>query len=161
MKWDFQGCSSHKLVSVMVSFDTCRQISMYSLSFTDFVGPDCDIPCMDYQGEFIDPKDGSDYSSPVEPVFECVQQDGSHFTAWFGYVNDNGNNIYISGHGENMMIGTDLGAPPTKFEQGTVTYAFSVRWVCYIIYLDCWNTCYVFFHYQIFLECFVRCLWTF
>ena len=92
----------------------------------DFVGLDCEIPCMDDQGEFVDPKDGTDYHTPVKPVFECVKQDGTSYTAWFGYVNDNNNNIYITATSENFLLGTSLGTPPTKFEPGTVKYAFSV-----------------------------------
>ena len=74
---------------------------------------------------FADPRDGADYSYPITPVFRCVENDGSSYTAWFGYVNENDNNIYITGSGENMLIGTELGTPPTKFEQGTFKYVFS------------------------------------
>ena len=80
---------------------------------------------MDDQGEFVDPLDGTDHSYPITPVFRCVEKSGNTYTAWFGYVNENDNNIYITGSGENIMIGTELGTPPTKFEQGNFTYVFS------------------------------------
>ena len=81
---------------------------------------------MDDQGDFVDPKDGTDHSYPIIPVFQCVEKSGNDYTAWFGYENENDNNIYIKGSGENIMVGTELGTPPTKFEQGEFKYVFSV-----------------------------------
>ena len=86
---------------------------------------------MDDQGRFVDPNDGSDESFPVLPVFACVEQDDSGnssvYTAWFGYVNNNTNNIYLSGTGENSIIGiSNYTVPITKFEPRAVTYAFSL-----------------------------------
>ena len=90
------------------------------------MGPDCNIPCVNGQGKFVDPKDGTDERFPIRPVFACVEQSVDGYTAWFNYINDNGNNIYISARGENTMVGIDFGSPPTKFEQGDVSYTFSV-----------------------------------
>ena len=79
------------------------------------------------QGQFVDPKDGTGEQFPVEPHFTCVeQQSASGYTAWFGYINKNKNNIYIDAFDENTMVGIEIGEPPTKFEQGNIVYAFSV-----------------------------------
>ena len=76
---------------------------------------------------FVDPNDGTDERFPVQPVFVCVEQDGDgNYIAWFGYENNNTNNIYLSGTGENTLIGANLSIPLTKFEPRNVTYAFSV-----------------------------------
>ena len=101
------------------------------LPFPDFVGPDCNIPCVDDQGQFVDPNDGTDESFPVIPAFACVEQDNSgnttSYTAWFGYTNENSNNIYLSGTGENTIVGVaNFTVPVTKFEPREVTYAFSL-----------------------------------
>ena len=94
----------------------------------DFVGPDCNISCVDDQGIFVDPNDGTDDRYPVEPVFECVELDGSgNYTAWFGYINNNTNNIYLSGTGENVIVGANFSVSVTKFEAKRVTYFFSIR----------------------------------
>ena len=94
--------------------------------YVDFVGPDCDIPCMDNQGRFVDPKDGTDDRFPIQPVFACVERHGNSYTAWFDYINENENNVYITVRGENTVVGFSSGEPPTKFEQGNISYAFSI-----------------------------------
>ena len=60
-------------------------------------------------------------------MFECVELDGSgNYTAWFGYINNNTNNIYLSGTGENEIVGANYSVSVTKFEAKTVTYSFSI-----------------------------------
>ncbi|WAR26298.1 TENX-like protein [Mya arenaria] len=96
-----------------------------------WVGPDCDISCIDYQGYFVDDDDGTVISAAVTPVFQCLQDLGAGlYTAWFGYESDNPNNVYISSMGENAFYsGASIDTtfvPPTKFIPQTVEYAVSI-----------------------------------
>jgi len=101
---------------------------------TDWVGPDCDIPCADYQGYFVDLDDGINITYPIVPVFQCVEDvGGGDYVAWFGYSNTNPNNVRITQTSENSIyFGTQIDGtytPPTKFIPGDVEYAVSVGYV--------------------------------
>ena len=86
---------------------------------------------MDYQGSFKDDLDGDIVFEPVEPMFRCLEDAGnSEYTAWFGYVNNNPNNVYITAFTENsLMNGTEIDntlTRPTKFITGNVDFAMSL-----------------------------------
>ena len=99
---------------------------------SDYVGPYCDIECMDDQGYFVDNDDGDIVNSSVVPRFRCLEQiDSDNYKAWFGYENHNPNNVYIKLKGENSIymnktrVSIDTN-PPTKFESGIVKYAMAI-----------------------------------
>lgn len=95
------------------------------------MGPDCDIPCADYQGYFVDQDDGTNITMPIVPVFQCVEDAGAgEYVAWFGYSNPNPNNVRIPLVSENAIyFGSNVDnvfAPPTKFIPADVEYAVFV-----------------------------------
>lgn len=100
-------------------------------STADWVGPDCDIPCADYQGYFVDMDDGTNITRPIVPKFQCVEDvGGGEFVAWFGYSNPNPNNVRIPLASENAFYFANnidsTYTPPSKFIPGNVEYAVSV-----------------------------------
>jgi hypothetical protein len=105
--------------------------TLHNVFFADYVGPDCDISCKDFQGYFVDVDDGTNISSPINPIFKCLEQVGADsYQAWFGYSNPNPNNVYITATSENAIhINGTVSAtytPPTKFIIGDVEYAVSI-----------------------------------
>lgn len=76
----------------------------------------------------MDVDDGTNISSPIVPIFQCLEQLGADsYQAWFGYSNPNPNNVYITAASENAVYSNGVVsseyAPPTKFIIGDVTYA--------------------------------------
>ncbi|XP_060596109.1 uncharacterized protein LOC132750181 [Ruditapes philippinarum] len=86
----------------------------------NFVGPKCDIQCMDDQGRFVDDADGDEITYAIVPLFRCLEEvDTNLYKAWFGYRNPNPNNVYITSKSENTVYynGTEISDQkhPTKF----------------------------------------------
>ena len=99
---------------------------------SDWVGPHCNISCIDDHGHYADPNDGMVDNAEIVPIFQCIHtaDGGQTFTAWFGYRNPNPNNIYIpSPYDNGFFDGTALlndTSPPTKFIPGEIPFAVKI-----------------------------------
>lgn len=73
--------------------------------------------------------DGSGETEAIEVVFRCYTNDGDgSYTAWFGYNNANGHNVYVTDSNENYVSGgISSVVPSTQFRPGMTEYGLSVK----------------------------------
>ncbi|XP_071506024.1 uncharacterized protein [Diadema antillarum] len=95
---------------------------------TDYVG-DCTIRCIEGQGTYSDPNDGSGGRGVLRPFLQCVTpgNETDEGEAWFGYENDNWHNIYIPIGPANHFNQEDFEGQPTKFKPGLHYSAVRVK----------------------------------
>ncbi|XP_033745589.1 uncharacterized protein LOC117331103 [Pecten maximus] len=96
----------------------------------NYVGPGhCSITCVTGQGVYADKYDGTNITTGVQPVFNCYTlENNGQKTAWFGYINPNMHNVYITSDTENYLMKSDMTKyqPLTMFKANTVAdYIYS------------------------------------
>ncbi len=69
---------------------------------------------------------GASNAGAISPVFDCFERDGTAYTAYFGYDNDEGISVNIPIGSANQLSTGDT-VQPTNFTAGRHRSAFSVR----------------------------------